>query len=240
MYSFITFAAAAFFFHFSAFSQKPAESFCKLSCPEKRWVIAHPFKAKRAMLISYEASEVAKSMKKDPRLDANENGGRADAFRHGYWMARLTQEIGWRSAYRLGIAHEKANFRQFKKSVNEDGVLPDEASGCMDFLTNDAGNEAGKRNPDASAEQLTEIIIGMITEGKLYVISRDSTGNYIDCKGGIINMNDYKGKWKNPKCVVPSAGAGGGLKNPSQPYDELLWLGGAGRRFGLRATPSPF
>lgn len=199
---------SAFFFNVPVFSQGQVESFRKLSCPEKRWVMSHPFRAKRAMQISNEAREVAKSMKKDPRLDANENGGRADAFRHGYWMARLTQEIGWRRAYRLGIAHEKANYRQFKKNKNEEGALPDEASGSMDFLNNDAGIEAGKRNPDASAEQLTEIIVGMITEGKFYVISRDTSGNFIDCKGVIINMDDYKGKWKNPKCVVPSAGSG--------------------------------
>ena len=167
-------------------------------------MIAHPFVAGKAQKISTEASEVAKSMKGKAGLDNFETGGSADAFRHGYWMARLTQEIGPRRASLLGKAHEKTNYRQFKKGKNEDDILPDEASSDMDFLNNDAGIEAGKRNPDAMPEKISEIIVEMISEGKMYIISRDSSGNFLDCNGEVINLDLYKGKWQNPKCVIPS------------------------------------
>lgn len=196
---------AAFFFILPLYSQSPVKSFTKLSCPEKRWVLTHPFKAVKALHISNEAREVTASMKNNPLLDGLENGGRLDAFRHAYWMARLTQEIGWRRAYWLGKAHEKGNYRQFKKKEEEDGALPDEASCKMDFLNNDAGIETGKRYRNASPEQLSDMIIRLISEGKLYIISRDSLGNFLDCRGAIIEMEKYKGKWQNPKCVVPSA-----------------------------------
>jgi len=196
---------AALFFVVPLFAQSSLQSFRKLSFPEKRWVLLHPLKAKKAYAISLEAKEVTRSMKGNKMLDPWENGGQLDAFRHAYWMARLTQEMGWRRAYRLGNAHEKGNYRQFKRGKTEEGALPDEASSKMDYLNNDTGIETGKRYPDYSPEQLSDLILRLIGEGKLYIISRDSVGNFLDCGGTIINMELYKGKWQNPKCVIPSA-----------------------------------
>ena len=84
--------------------------FKKLSCPEKRWVIFHPFVAKKALKVSLEAREITAEIKQQKLLVGTGNGDQIDAFRHTYWMARLAQEIHWRKANRLGKAHEKGNY----------------------------------------------------------------------------------------------------------------------------------
>lgn len=201
----VVLTAAFFFIPADADAQTPFRSFRNLTGPEKRWVIMHPFVAKKAHRISREAADTSKAKKNDQRLDGISDGGRLDAFRHAYWMARLTQEIGPRRAYRLGGAHEKGNYHMFRKGREEDGALPDEPSCTMDFLNNDVGIDVGKKNPAADHAELSEIIIRMIEEGKLFVISRDSSGHFLNCKGERIDMTKYRGQWQNPKCVVPSA-----------------------------------
>ncbi|PKP22341.1 MAG: hypothetical protein CVU05_04305 [Bacteroidetes bacterium HGW-Bacteroidetes-21] len=188
-----------------AFAQNSSfSSFKRLSCAEKRWVLFHPCVAGEAHKISLEALEISKSIKKDTLLDGDENGGQLDAFRHAYWMARLTQEIGWRRAASLGKAHEKGNYRMYRKGRLEEGTLPDEASGRMDFLNNDVGIETGKRFPEVLPEFLVESIIQMILEGKLYIISKDAQGNFLNCQGNIISKTEMQGKWENDKCIIPS------------------------------------
>src|SRR6185369_7369148 len=101
------------------------EEFHKLSCPEKRWVIFHLFIAKKTFRLTQLARATSKELAKSPSLDGDENGGQVDAFRHAYWMALLSQHICWRKARSLGKAHEKGNYREFKKGKTEEGLLPD-------------------------------------------------------------------------------------------------------------------
>src|SRR6185295_19637862 len=60
-------------------TEKPSKAFHHLSCPEKRWVIFHPFIAKKAYRLTQQAKAVAKEMAKDSLLDGDENGGQVDA-----------------------------------------------------------------------------------------------------------------------------------------------------------------
>ncbi len=188
----------------NALSQSSLKKYFKLSCPEKRWVILHIFIAKSAFKISLEASQKAKELVVDSLLDGDLNGGQLDAFRHAYWMACLTQKHGWRAAYSLGKAHEKGNFRDFKKHRNEDGSLPDEQSEQMDFLNNDVGIELGKCNINSKSDELIIKIKEMILSGKLFILKKDKKGNLLKCDGEIITNEELKGKWKTPKCIVPS------------------------------------
>ena len=94
-----------------SFAQSGSEVFSKLSRPEKCWVVFHPFIAKKAYIISLEARNISRTLEKDSTLDHDADGGRVDAFRHAYWMARLAQEIGWRKARKLGNAHERGNYQ---------------------------------------------------------------------------------------------------------------------------------
>ena len=90
-------------------------SYGKLSSAEKTWIVFHGFKAKKAYDISLEAEGVTDSIKKNKIIGVDLSGGKLDAFKPSYWMARLTQDIGKRSAYSLGKAHEKGNYQTFKK-----------------------------------------------------------------------------------------------------------------------------
>ncbi len=198
--------AALFLFVFSlhSFSQKESKIFFKLSCPEKRWVISHIFKAKGAYKLSLEASQRTKELLGDSSLDGDLNGGQLDAFRHAYWMACVTQKYGWRTAASLGKAHEKGNYRYYKKHRTEDGTFPDAQSGQMDFLNNDAGIELGKNNSNAAPVELTLKIKELILTGKLFILKKDKYGNFLTCNGEIISKDELKGKWETEKCIVSS------------------------------------
>ena len=134
-----------FFVQFlTGYSQEKAiKNFRKLSCPEKWWVIGHPFVAKKALKISKEARLKTDWVKQNKLLKGEGNGDQVDAFRHTYWMALLTQNIGARKAKRLGVVHEKGNKKQFKKGKKEDGELPDKIGSDMDLFNNQVGIEIG-------------------------------------------------------------------------------------------------
>ena len=140
-------------------AQHKQKKFKDLSSPEKCWVLTHPFKAKRALRISIEAQKTSDSIKKTNTLDQDGNGGQVDAFRHAYWMASLSKEIGKKSAKSLGKAHEKGNHKQFKKNELEDRIIPDEASSEMDLYNNLIGIELYTKNKNASRIELIHLVI---------------------------------------------------------------------------------
>jgi len=137
-------------------------------------------------------------------LDNDANGGVLDAFRHAYWMARLAQEMSWRKAYSLGLAHEKTNRRNFKKKIKEDGSVQDSVSCWMDINNNMFGISIGISKKDASKEELIREIIENINKGSFLVIRKNDKGESLDCFGNIINDEEWKSKWNNRRCLVPS------------------------------------
>lgn len=177
------------------------KNFKNLSCAEKCWVVWHPFVAKKALKISELARKTTEEIKTTKQLKGVGNGDQVDAFRHTFWMAKLTQEIGWRRAKKLGVAHEKGNYKEFKKNRLEDGSLPDKASSEMDLYNNNVGIEIGKKS---SEFELKNIVIATILQGKCKIIKVDEQGNFLDCEGNAIAPEDLKGKWKNEKCLVES------------------------------------
>lgn len=186
------------------FSQSNWQKFKKLSPSKRAWVIFHPFKAKKALIISKEANRVADSIKKSPLLDNDAAGGQVDAFRHAYWMASLHQEIGKNAAKSLGKAHEKENYQTYKKRKLEDGIVPDKISSTMDLFNNEIGLSLTQKNRKVSKKGLIYKIINAIHAGKLKIIKKDSKGNFLTCDGKIILKESLKGKWKNNKCLVNS------------------------------------
>jgi len=177
------------------------KKFKHLSAPEKCWVILHPFVAKKALLITEEARKVTKDIKQEKLLKGNGNSGQIDAFRHTYWMALLTQQIGWRRAKSLGKAHEKGNYRDFKKHKKEDGVVPDKISSDMDFFNNNVGILIGKMTTDLD---LKGVVVEAVKDGKCKIIKIDTNGFFLDVEGNIIPKEELKGKWENDKCLVNS------------------------------------
>jgi hypothetical protein len=188
----------------STSSQSNLKDFFKLSGPKKIWVLFHPFKAKKSLKISNETKRTADSIAKTNLLDGDAAGGQVDAFRHGYWMARLTQEMGKRTARSLGKAHEKENYLTYKKSKLEDGVVPDDISSEMDLYNNDQGIKLISKGSKVPKNGLIYRIINAIKSGKLKIIKKDKKGNFLTCKGEVIAQEELKGKWKNNKCLISS------------------------------------
>ncbi len=190
-------------FYNQLFAQTNWERFRKESCPIKTWVLLHPFKAKKALLISKEAIKITDSIAETNLLDKDGSGGQVDAFRHAYWMAKLHQEIGRNAARNLGKAHERDNYKSFKKGHFEDGTYPDYASKKMDLYNNKIGLTFSVKNDTRSNVGLIYKIINAIKKGDLKVIKKDTKGNYLTCNNEQISIQDLN-KWKNKKCLVYS------------------------------------
>ena len=193
---------SSFLFQLSIVSMGQETNFKKfksLSGPEKCWVIFHPFVAKKTLIISEMARQETKDIISNSILKGNGNSGQVDAFRHTFWMANLTIEIGWRRSKRLGIAHEKGNYNDYKKRKNEDGAIPDKISSEMDLFNNNLGVYIGKTT---AKKDLKDIVISAVKTGKCKIIKKDNDGNYLDCNGVILINEKMKGKWENDKCLV--------------------------------------
>jgi hypothetical protein len=187
---------------FNVFSQS---KFSSLSRPEKWWVLTHPFVAKKAMLASKQVLMVTDSISKLGKIGNDNNGGKLDAFKHSYWMVYLSFKIGTRKALKLGKAHEKGNFLQWKKKLLEDSILPDSVSSEMDSNNNEAGIRIYKscKHVHFKAE-LIDATLQELNEGKLYIIKKDENKNYLTCDDQIIQLHQWKAKWNIPKCLIAS------------------------------------
>lgn len=162
----------------------------------------HVFKAKSIYKITQQVLNETLELLADTTLDGDLNGGQLDAFRHAYWMALITKYHGSRTALSLGKAHEKGNYIMFKKNKKEEGSLPDYESSQMDYLNNDVGIEIGKKYHDLNDGEIKSLLIDMIKEGKLFVIKKDTKGNYLDCNNNLIKIDGKS--WTTGKCITTS------------------------------------
>lgn len=210
----ICFFCVAFILVFAqhAGAQKTSTGFRALSAPEKRWVIAHPFIAKKAYRCSLKARAVTDSLDKAGVL-ADGMGGQLDAYRHAYWMAILVQEISPRKARKLGAAHENGNYRTFKKGGMEDGAIPDSMGSVMDLANNNSGIGIGLKYREELAHVTADTsvplpletqVLHAVWNGELFILKKDAEGNYLDCTGNAIDLTRYAGRWNIPKCPAKS------------------------------------
>ncbi len=181
--------------------ESTCKRFKKLSCAEKSWVVFHPFVAKKALQLSLDARTVTAEVKQQKLLKGEGNGDQVDAFRHTYWLALLTLEIGERRARKLGKIHEKGNYQQFKKGKIEDGALPDKISSEMDLFNNELGISIAKTKP---TENLNNLVIESIKKGEGKIIKQDQEHHFLDAEGNIIPNEELQGKWENRKVLVGS------------------------------------
>ncbi len=183
--------------------QSSKSSPSKVSSPEKWWVIWHPFKAKRALDISLTTLKITDSVGSSGEIGKDINGGHLDAFKHCYWMLALSEEIGESAALKLGKAHEKGNFRAFKKGKLEDGHLPDSPSSEMDLYNNKIGASLAKEQKVLDEIQRVKLVIQAIKAGELVILKKKGS-DFLTCEGHIIPRDSLRGKWYNDKCLVPS------------------------------------
>lgn len=187
-------------------SQSALQQFKTLSNPVKWWSLTHPFVLKKVRIATQETLRAEDSLYQTNELDQFRNGGKIDAFRHGYWMALLTRSIGSRKALSLGRAHERGNRKDFKRKKLEEGLLPDSVSIAMDLHNNRIGSEIAQRIPTVNQLKLQEAIIHSIKKELLFtIIKRNAAGDFLDSTGRVILPERWQGKWNNERCLVPSS-----------------------------------
>ncbi len=174
----------------------------KPGCAEKKWALFHPFAAFKIKTIYKKCMPIYIETKKNNALDQFENGGDLDAFRHCFFMAAFAQKVKPKKIRKLGKAHEKKNYQDFKKSKLEFGETPDNLSTVMDLFNNELGFAIGTENKKIDLIELSKQVIKEINNGKALKMKRNNLGEYLDCQGQIINLNNYKNKWNVPKCLV--------------------------------------
>lgn len=175
-----------------------------VSRPEKIWALEHPLVAKRSWKCTHQVWQLVDSVKKSGVIGVDLNGGDLDAFKHAAWMCFLTHEIGNRKARKLGDAHEKGNYLQFKKRQLEDTQLPDSLSSQMDLLNNAYGRSFYLQHSNYSSAQLVQGLIDAVRNAELHKLKKSTTGSFLDCDGKELQMSDYKGRWAIPKCLIPT------------------------------------
>lgn len=168
------------------------------------WGIWHPFAALKVKKMYSKSYEIYKQPTIKMALDSFNNGGKLDAFRHVFFMATFAQKIKTKKLKKLGIAHEKGNYRQFLKHQNEEGERPDSLSNVMDLKNNQLGLIIGSENKKSPIDELKQKVIKEISSGKALIILRNTKGLYVDCNNSIIDNKLYINKWYIPKCLVPS------------------------------------
>ena len=193
-----------FFIILSSCSPNIQKGYKKLSKPEKTWVLFHPLKAKKAFLISKETTLLKDSISNFGNIGKDNNGGQLDAFKHSFWMARLSQNIGKRAALKLGKAHEKGNYQTYIKQQLEDGYLPDKPSTKMDLFNNSIGATLGERFPLFSKKSTIQKLLKALQNGDLRILSKNALGNFLDCNKKIIPIDSLEHRWNNKKCLVKS------------------------------------
>lgn len=176
----------------------------KPSSSEIKWAIFHPIAAIKAKKITTQCLKIVDSCARYNCLDKYTYGGQLDAFRHGLWMAMLSQKMSAKKAIGLGKAHEKNNKKQFDKGIYPDNAIPDSASIAMDLLNNAIAVKIGKQNKKLTTNQLTVLLIEEIKQGNFYCIKRNTKGNFVDVLGSEIQISEQKLNWNNKKYLVKS------------------------------------
>lgn len=179
-------------------------SFFQLSSAEKKWAMGHPFIAKKAWEITQRCLFVTDSLGEKGIPDRDPSGGKLDAFRHSFWMATLSEKIGVRKSLSLGRAHEKGNYRDFKRNRFEEGNIPDKVASDMDLFNNKIGTEIGLALKDTNEKQVVDSILKAISRGSMRIVFKDSLGRSCDSSFMPIPEKDLHGRWVTPRVLVPS------------------------------------
>ena len=169
------------------------------------WGICHPFIAIKVKNISRRSMFVTDSIGEKSIL-IDKSGGNLDAFKHSFWMASLSQNIKEKKARKIGIIHEKVNYKQHKRALRKGKCTQDSTASLMDLENNDIGISIGIENRNIKESELIKLVIFAVKNGELFIVSKDEKGNYLDCNGEILPKDDCK--WNKGRCLVKSGNMG--------------------------------
>lgn len=100
------------------------------------------------------------SVKPDGSPGGDGNDDHNDAFRHTYWNARLTQEFGEDWTRRFTTAHEGPPENPTQREA-------------MDLYNNEVGRKIAMSHPNATPQQLADLVGQAVREGQTVVVSAD-------------------------------------------------------------------
>ena len=123
-------------------------------------------------------------------------GDESDAFRHAFWQATNTQDVGEDFTRKWSDAHE---YGTPSNEVKTDLY--------MDIHNNDVGIEIGKANPKATPEELRDIILDRISKGDLLIIN--SNNKLIKSDGSGLKSSEIR-QYDTSKKIATEI-----LKNPN-------------------------
>ena len=182
---------------FMLFSQN-LQAKTKVSSQEIWWALGHPFVAAKAKKISNRAIQITDSMENAGVLK-DRSGGQLDAFKHALWMAMMSQHIKVKKLRKLGLAHERFNYRQAKKGKGGG----DKVASDMDLWNNEVGLKIGGANKTLTESELIDMLIKAVNQGEMRIIKKNRQGEFLNLDGQLIDNSTLK-TWVNKRCLVPS------------------------------------
>ena len=118
----------------------------------------------------------------------NPGDGLQDAFRHAYWNALNTRDIGVDNAEQIATLHEKG----FTNPANDPNSPEyDPVAIEMDLFNNRIGRMIGSQYPNATDEQLAALVMQALANGELRVIINIGSDN-LNKKIGLSNHPTLK------------------------------------------------
>jgi hypothetical protein len=97
--------------------------------------------------------------------EEGQEDGHGDAFRHAYWNALMTEKYGADWADRYGTAHEGLSGNPADREA-------------MDLYNNEVGRRIATDNPDASPEELADLVDQAVRRGEMVVIDGNGDLRY--------------------------------------------------------------
>jgi len=115
------------------------------------------FFPKEASIVYANAQHARKIVAYDANVPGTGHNDASDAVRHAYWSALNARDVGEFIAISVGEMHE-----------DEPNQPKEERE--MDLYNNSVGVKIGTENESASNDQLYELVIQALDEGKLQVV----------------------------------------------------------------------
>ncbi len=177
----------------------PVCLFSQTTLPELKWSVLHPFAALKVIMVKKQCDRYLENHPVE--LTGPSFGGNKDAFRHLFYMSAIASKIGAKKSRKLGVAHEKGNFRQWKKKRFEDGSLADSLACVMDLRNNDTAIALTQRYGKLNLTELYQRSLRTIIEGRAWMLLYSTEGKRLNCNKEIIYTTTPR-KWFVEGCLV--------------------------------------
>lgn len=173
-----------------------------MSLKNKVWCVGHYSSVLKAKNISSEVLLTMDSLNNVNFLGGNSEGegGVFDAFRHIYWMYRLSNGVGPENAKRIGEIYEGYGKYVFEHLYYSGYDL---VGMKMDLFNNEIGISLSKEN--TPYDLIFNAIEEIIRSGKAKVVKKNERGESLNEKGEVIQDSIWKKDWVNDRVLINSS-----------------------------------